>query len=172
MSKKILIVSLALFMIIAIPTTVKATKISEETVKVDLGRISHVEVKLDYEDLTSEQISYSVPFPAGEIEAISDGEQLKCEKENLEIGTEFLCTPPSKENFTVTLNYETDALTEKNGEIWNFVYNYNVVKPIASYRIRFILPEARVSIKASNLVCLAQPNPAVGKRDQKEEEFS
>jgi len=159
MEKKILIVSLVLLSIIVSSPTAKATKINKETVKVDLGRISHIEVKLDYNDLTSQQISYSVPFAAGEVTAVSDQGELNCEKKNLEVGTEFLCTPQSKENFTVTLNYETDALTEKTGEIWKVSYDYNVLKPTENYQIRFILPEGKgiYENEKSHLPSPAQP---------------
>lgn len=160
MDRKILIVSLALMFIILNSTNVGATKIDAETVKVDLGRISKVKVELDYHDLTSEQISYSVPFSAGGIKAESGGRELKCEKRNLDVGTEFLCDPLEKENFTVALSYETDALTEKMGEIWKVNYNYNLLKPTEVYRIRFILPEGKgiYQNEKSNLPSPAQPS--------------
>lgn len=161
MGKKILIVSLALFLAITFTPTARATKINQETVKVDLGRISHVEVKLDYQELTSQQISYSVPFAAWDIRARSEGNQLQCEKRKLEDegGTEFLCTPPSQENFTVTLAYKTDTLTEKPGEIWQVSYDYYVLKPTENYQIRFILPEGKgiYESEKSHLPSPAQP---------------
>lgn len=101
-----------------------------------------VVVERTYSDVRSQHISYLVPArytPSGLQAADADG-QLDCTVEQLDVGTELLCTPRGTTDYTVTIRYAAD-MTEPDEGVRLFSYARRVMSPTDSLSTRVELPE-------------------------------
>lgn len=137
MRKKIATLSILALFIISLGT---ATTISQEDVVVDLED-NRVSAEISVESLTTETFNYQTSHPVEQLQVNINGNNVDCDISELAIGANINCDTPVSENFTVSLNYKTNGLTNSQGSISVFRYSQSIYRPIKEYNFRVILPE-------------------------------
>lgn len=127
-----------------------STTISEENIKVDL-KDNTVEAELYIEELTSSSFTYITNHPVQNHEVRINSEPVNCEFEKMSLGGEIQCPTDLRENFTVTINYQTSGLTNSQNGVSIFRYSQSIYRPIEEYNFRVILPESTGILDQSNV---------------------
>lgn len=150
-----LLLALSLLLVVQIAG---ATTIGSENVTVDLvDRTARVDIKVN--ELTQSKFSYITSYRVNDVEAVSNGTRLACNVRHLEIGSEIKCDPPSRENFSLTVRFETSGLVSQAGQNRIFRYSQSVYRPTENYRLKVVLPEGYGVLRGEN-VSTAVINPA------------
>ncbi len=143
---------------------VHGTEISREEVSISLGKSTSVDITLFYRELTSDKLSYLVPYNVQKFIASDSFGRLNCEIRILNIGTEFICIPTFKENYSVKLSFQTKDLVSQKDKIERFEYQHSIVDPTKLYAVKLILPEGYVIFKEndSSVIPIDPPTGIIG----------
>jgi uncharacterized membrane protein len=116
--------------------------IESEEIVIDLGETSKVKINISYAELTTEKISYLIPYKVLSWTAISENEKLNCKILELKVGEELICEPKKFNNFSVLIEFVVQGLSEKKEEgIYRVQYEKNVLEPTRKFRMKIVLPE-------------------------------
>lgn len=119
-----------------------ATQITEEAVTIEIGDPATVTVLRHYDSITTDRISYLVSgrYAPGDLSARDDAGGLDCQVDDLAVGSEILCTPRNRTNYTVAITYTGD-FSARNENIQVFGYTNRIFVPTDRIRTRVVLPE-------------------------------
>ncbi len=122
-----------------------AATVGQHTVTIDVeevGQPADVTIELFYKDITSEQVSYLIPYTIENLQVSDEQGRLSCTQRQLAIGTEILCEPRKRNNYSITIDYASDSfLTPLPDTRQAINYSYSVANPTEQFVVRFILPE-------------------------------
>ncbi|MFB6216860.1 MAG: helix-turn-helix transcriptional regulator, partial [Candidatus Aenigmatarchaeota archaeon] len=127
-----------------------ATTINSESVRIDLED-SSVRVKVDVKRLTTQKFTYLTSYPVSDVRARSGGKPLDCRINDLAVGSEILCNPTSRRNFTVTLRFRAYELVSRQGKTRIFRYTQSIYRPTQKYRLKVLLPRGAVLLQGENV---------------------
>lgn len=135
MRKLWLIISIVLFV-----GTVSATNVVSDDVVVDLEN-NQVNTVTEVEDSTSSIFTYITSYPVEDIEAYIEEDELDCQIQPLQIGSEISCDVSEYENFTIEMEFTGSGFTSQENEHSVFRYTQPIYRPTDRYSLRVILPE-------------------------------
>ncbi len=138
-----------------------STEILKEKAEITVNKYASARVTLVYRELSTEKISYLVPYHVQNFKAFDSKGKLNCDIRTLNIGTEFLCDPHARENYTVTLSFTTKEMISFKDKILKLTYQHSVVDPTKFYSVKVILPEGYVVYK-SNESDFSSIDPSTG----------
>ena len=124
-----------------------STEILREEAQINVNKYANIQINLVYRELSTEKISYLVPYKVQNFRAYDLNGKLNCDIRVLSIGTEFLCDPNSRENYSVTLSFTTKDIISSKENVMKLSYEHGIVDPTKFYSVKIVLPEGYVIYK-------------------------
>ena len=116
----------------------------------------NVEMTIDYETLTTDDISFVIYSKIKNVEGFDENGKLDCLVNEKTYGSQIICTRIKniQENYSINLNYEMENVIfeEKklNKTIDTFLFEYGIIEPTDELRILFVIPEGYGLLDANN----------------------
>lgn len=138
------------FLLALLITSISATTIESEKVVVDLAD-SRISVSVDVAELTSSRFTYVTNYQISELEAYSKPSGIKCRVQRLQIGSEISCDPPSRNNFSVTMEFVSQDLVSTQGQVKIFRFSQSFNRPTKNYELKVLLPRGAGILSEGNV---------------------
>ncbi|MFB6241466.1 MAG: helix-turn-helix transcriptional regulator [Candidatus Nanosalina sp.] len=140
---------LAVIAVILLTSTVTATTIAFEDVRIDLSDNS-VKTTVKVQKLTSTAFTYTSSYNIENFNATMETKPLDCEITDITPGNRIICDVEDRENFTVHLRYTANNLISEQSGVKVFRYRHPIYRPTKNYRLEVILPRGGVLLENSN----------------------
>lgn len=133
-----------IFLLSLIPITY-ATDINNHEVKILLKKdeTAKVEVMLDYEELTTNDIYYFLFTAVEKVKALDSEGELKCSVDYRYGGSQIICTPnkQNKTGYIVNMSFQLRNVRSPRPDFFSFVYDGSITSPTKKMFVEIILPE-------------------------------
>lgn len=141
--------ALGVLLLFFVGTAVSTTVTSEE-VHVDIEE-SLVEADLQVEELTSSQFTYLTSYPISDLNVEINGQEVLCEREDLQLGTEIKCDVADRNSFSAHLEFKSSSLVSSIRDSKVFRFSQSFYRPTNNYSLRVVLPRGTGLVENGNI---------------------